>query len=155
VGTYRLEAELPGFRKEIRRGITRQVNQRGRVDLSLSVGQVNEVIDVKGEAPLIQTEDASVGSVVDQQKVTELPLNGRDYTSLAQVPAAVPSPSGSHLSARGGFVVAGMDEHYQSSFIDGYDNVDTVIRNYSYQPSLDIVEEFNVVTSGYPSLHPA
>lgn len=150
VGVYRLEAELPGFRKEIRRGITLQVDQRAREDLVLSVGQVSEVVDVTGEAPLLQTEDSAVGSVVDQQKMSELPLNGRNFESLVQlVPGAVPSPQGSHLSSRGGFVVAGMDEHMQSFFIDGYDNVDTVIRNFSYRPSLDVIEEFKVQTSGF------
>jgi len=150
IGTYRVEAQLPGFRKEIRRGITLQLDQHARVDFVLEIGQVEQVVEVIGEAPLIQTEDASVGSVIDQHKMSELPLNGRNFEGLVQlVPGAVTAHAGSHLSARGGFVVAGMDEHYQSFFIDGYDNVDTVIRNFAYRPSVDSIEEFKVQTSGY------
>lgn len=150
VGNYRVEAELSGFRKEIRRGITLQVDQKARIDLVLQVGQVSEVIEVSGEAPLIQTEDASVGSVIDRQKVSELPLNGRNFESLVQlVPGAVTAHQGSHLGLRGGFVVAGMDEHSQSFYIDGFDNVDTIIRNFAYRPSVDAIEEFKVQSSGY------
>lgn len=150
IGSYRVEAELPGFRKEIRRGVTLQVDQRARIDLQLEVGQVTEVVEVTGQAPLIQTEDASIGSVIDHQKVVELPLNGRNFESLVQlVPGAVSANQGSHLGARGGFVVAGQDEHNQSFYVDGVDNVDTIIRNFAYRPSVDAIEEFKVQTTGY------
>jgi len=150
VGTYRVEADLAGFRKAVVRNITVQVDQKARIDLVLQVGQVSEVVDVTGQAPLIQTEDASLGSVIDQRKVIELPLNGRNFETLVQlVPGAVTSPQGSHLALRGGFVVAGMDEHYQSFYLDGFDNVDTIIRNFAYRPSVDVIEEFKVQSSGY------
>lgn len=150
IGNYRVEAELPGFRKEVRRGLTLQVDQRARIDLQLQVGQVTEVIEVTGQAPLIQTEDASIGSVIDHQKVIELPLNGRNFESLVQlVPGSVTANQGSHLAGRGGFVIAGQDEHNQSFFVDGVDNVDTIVRNFAYRPSIDAIEEFKVQSSGY------
>ncbi len=150
LGNYRVEALLPGFQTAVRSGITLNVDQRARIDLVLEVGQVTEVVEVTAEAPLIQTEDSSIGTVIDQQKVTELPLNGRNFESLVLlVPEAVTSPQGSHLGARGGVVIAGMDEHYQSFYIDGVDNVDTIIRNFAYRPSIDAIEEFKVQSTGY------
>ena len=150
IGNYRVEAVLPGFQTAVRSGITLNVDERARIDLVLQVGQVTEVVEVSAEAPLIQTEDSSVGTVIDQRKVTQLPLNGRNFESLVQlVPEAVTAHQGSHLGARGGFVVAGMDEHYQSFYVDGVDNVDTIIRNFAYRPSIDAIEEFKVQSSGY------
>ncbi len=149
-GDYRVEALLPGFQTAIRSGITLNTDQRARIDLVLEVGQVTEVVEVTAEAPLIQTEDSSVGTVIDQQKVTELPLNGRNFESLVQlIPEAVTSQQGSHLGQRGGVVIAGMDEHYQSYYVDGVDNVDTIIRNFAYRPSIDAIEEFKVQSTGY------
>ena len=149
-GSYRVEAVLPGFQTAVRSGITLNVDERARVDLVLEVGQVTEVVEVTAEAPLIQTEDSSIGTVIDHQKITELPLNGRNFESLVLLsPAAVTAHQGSHLAARGGIVVAGVDEHYQSFYIDGVDNVDTIIRNFTYRPSIDAIEEFKVQSTGY------
>ncbi len=150
IGTYRVEAELPGFKKEIRNGVTLQVDQRARIDFTMVVGQVTESLEVTAEAPLVQTDDSSVGAVIDFQKVVELPLNGRQFESLVQlVPGAVTPAQGSHLGGRGGFNIAGMDEHYNSFFLDGIDNVDPIIRNFSFRPSVDLIQEFKVQESGY------
>lgn len=149
-GTYRVEAELPGFKKEIRNGVTIQVDQRARIDFAMVVGQVTEQLEVNAEAPLVQTDDSSIGAVIDFRKVMELPLNGRQFESLVQlVPGAVTPAQGSHLGNRGGFNIAGMDEHYNSFFLDGIDNVDPIIRNFSFRPSVDLIQEFKVQESGY------
>jgi len=150
IGTYRVEAELPGFKKEIRTAITLELDQRARIDMSLTVGQVSESLEVTAQAPLVQTDDSSVGAVIDHTKVIELPLNGRQFESLVQlVPGAVTPAQGSHLGGRGGFNIAGMDEHFNSFFLDGIDNVDPIIRNFSYRPSVDLIQEFKVQESGY------
>ena len=150
LGAYRVEALLPGFQTAVRSGITLNVDERARIDLVLQVGQVTEVVEVTAEAPLIQTEDSAVGMVIDRQKIQELPLNGRNFESLTLlIPEAVTSQQGSHLGARGGVTIAGLDEHYQSYYIDGVDNVDTIIRLFAYRPSIDAIEEFKVLSSGY------
>jgi hypothetical protein len=150
IGSYRVEAELAGFKKEIRSGITLQLDQRARIDFVMQVGQVSDALEVVAEAPLVQTDDSSIGAVIDYKKVVELPLNGRQFESLVQlVPGAVTPAQGSHLGNRGGFNVAGMDEHYNSFFLDGIDNVDPIIRNFSFRPSVDLIEEFKVQESGY------
>ena len=150
IGLYRVEAQLPGFQTAVQSGIQLRVDQRARIDLALEIGQVSQIIEVTAEAPLIQSEDSSIGTVIDQQKVSELPLKGRNFESLVLlVPEAVTSHQGSHLGNRGGVVVAGMDEHYQSFYVDGVDNVDTIIRNFTYRPSIDAIEEFKVQSTGY------
>ncbi len=150
IGLYRVEAQLPGFQTAIQSGIQLRVDERARIDLALEIGQVSQIIEVTAEAPLIQSEDSSIGTVIDQQKVSELPLNGRNFESLVLlVPEAVTSHQGSHLGNRGGVVVAGMDEHYQSFYVDGVDNVDTIIRNFTYRPSIDAIAEFKVQSTGY------
>jgi len=94
VGQYRVEVELAGFKKEVRSGITLQVDQTARIDFVLTVGQLNEVVEVTGEAPLVQTE-SSLGAVIEDRKVTELPLNGRDFSSLAYIiPWSLPPDPG-------------------------------------------------------------
>ena len=150
IGRYRVEALLPGFQTAVQSGIGLNVDQRARIDLVLQVGQVTEIVEVTAEAPLIQTEDSAVGTVIDRQKISELPLNGRNFESLVLlIPEAVTAAQGSHLAARGGVVIAGLDEHYQSYYVDGVDNVDTIVRNFAYRPSIDAIEEFKVQSTGY------
>ena len=148
VGTYSVATELPGFRTEIRTGITLNVDARARIDFSLQVGQLTETIEVTSAAPLVQTEDSSVGFVVDRRKVTELPLNGRRFEQLVNlVPGATMSVEGSLNANRGLFNVVGQREVTSSFILDGVDNIDPVVRIYAYRPSIDLIEEFKVQTS--------
>ena len=78
-GPYRVEAELEGFQKAVYSGTTLQVNQEARVDIELQVGQVTEVIEVQAAAILIRTENPEVGGVVDERRIVDLPLNGRNF----------------------------------------------------------------------------
>jgi hypothetical protein len=78
-GQYKVQAELQGFKISVISGIVLQVAQQARVDLELQLGEVTETIDVVGTAPIIDTESPTIGSVVDQKKVVELPLNGRNF----------------------------------------------------------------------------
>ena len=82
-GIYQLTAWLPGFKQFVSSGLTLQVNQSARVDVQLSVGDVSERIQVMATAPMLETETAARGAVIDQMKIVELPLNGRDYNQLA------------------------------------------------------------------------
>src|SRR5437763_1821005 len=78
-GSYTLKAEKPGFKTGLRTGIELQVQQSARLDFDLSVGQVNETVEVSATAQLLSTEDATVGTVIENKRVVELPLNGRNY----------------------------------------------------------------------------
>ena len=150
VGAYEFEASRTGFNSERQTGITLQIDQSARLDVTLEAGTVAQVIEVVADAPLLQTDESSIGSVIDSQKIESLPLNGRNFDDLVQlVPGVVTHAEGSELSSRGGFNVVGMDENFTSFFLDGFDNVDPVLRNFSFQPSIDLLQEFKVEQSSY------
>ena len=91
-GNYAISAELPGFKKFIRDGVVIQVDQVSRIDIRLDLGSVEETIEVRGAAPMLETETSARGSVIDRQKIMEFPLNGRDYNQLALLaPGVAPS----------------------------------------------------------------
>src|SRR5262245_1573124 len=82
IGPYRLEAALPGFRTFVQTGIVLQVNASPAINTVLEVGQVNEQIEVKANATLVETRNVGVGSVVENERILDLPLNGRQITEL-------------------------------------------------------------------------
>ena len=82
VGTYEVRAEESGFKAEVRSGLTLTVSQEAVVNFTLEVGAVAETVAVTAEAPLVNTTSGSLGGLVDEQKVADLPLNGRNYSSL-------------------------------------------------------------------------
>lgn len=150
IGRYTVETELPGFKRDVRRNLQLNVDARVRVDFTLQVGNVSETIEVVSAAPLVQTEDSSVGFVIDNKKVTELPLNGRRFEQLVQlVPGSVQAAEGSLNANRGLFNIAGQPEVSTNFLLDGVDNIDPVVRIYAYRPSIDLIEEFKVQTSTY------
>lgn len=149
-GEYTLTAELAGFAKEMRRGILLETGQEARLDIALKVGAVTGEIEVSAAAPLVSSENATVGNVVDQKKIVELPLNGRDYLQLAQLQPNVYAPAqGSNLGFRGGFNVAGNSEIANQYLLDGVDNNDEATNQPMHRPILDTVREFRVLTGTY------
>ena len=82
LGGYEVQAEMRGFRTEVRSGIELTVGREAVVDFALQVGTLEEKLVVTGEAPLVDTTNSSMGDVVDRQTMADLPLNGRDYTQL-------------------------------------------------------------------------
>src|SRR5262245_22090190 len=84
-GFYDLKVEKPGFRTMTRTGIELDVQQTARIDFTLAIGQVTEVIDVRGDPSLVYAEDATVGTVIDNRRIVGLPLNGRNYLQLVSL----------------------------------------------------------------------
>ena len=82
LGPYRLEAALPGFRTYVQTGIVLQVNSNPVVNPVLEVGQVTEQVEVQANAALVETRSSAVGQVVENQRILELPLNGRNVQDL-------------------------------------------------------------------------
>src|SRR5215510_4423518 len=159
-GRYKLEGEKAGFKKFVREPILVQIESGLRVDISLVVGSQTETVEVTSEVPLLQPETNSLGQVVEQRSVTELPLNGRNPLALvALVPGVVPqgqpsagnssmsNPVGANPFALGDFQVGGGMPGQSQILIDGtptngaYLNVVTVI------PTQDAIEEFKVQTN--------
>src|SRR5438067_12689479 len=88
IGPYRLETALPGFRTFVQTGIVLQVNTSPVINPVLEVGQVSETVEVQANAALVETRNAGVGSVVENERILELPLNGRQITELIALAGA-------------------------------------------------------------------
>ncbi|MBI2822618.1 MAG: TonB-dependent receptor [Acidobacteria bacterium] len=94
LGSYELQAELSGFQTTVRSGITLTLGREAIVDMVLKVGELTEKVVVQGEAALVETTSATVAGLVDDKKIRDLPLNGRDFTQLALLQEGVASPAG-------------------------------------------------------------
>lgn len=155
-GTYNAVAAKMGFKQFVSSGIVLQVNQAARLDMELQVGAVTEQIVVTGEAPVLETESGSRGSVIDRTKIIELPLNGRDYNQLALLSPGVlaPTPRLQSVGFRGAFNVNG-NRAFQNAFqLDGVDNTSysNSFRGLNVQviqPSIEALEEFKIQTNAY------
>ena len=153
-GQYKLQAELQGFKTSMISGITLQVAQQARVDVELQVGEVTQTLDVVGTAPVIDTESPTIGSVIDQKKVVELPLNGRNFMELALLSQGINEAGGS--TAKGGFLrkgfapsAAGMPTTENNYQLDGADNKEGFFNTFNVAPSVDAVQEFKIQIGQY------
>ena len=98
IGPYRFEASLPGFRTFVQTGLVLQVNASPVVNPILEVGQVSEQVEVQANAALVETRSSGVGQVVENARILELPLNGRQVTELiALAGASTPSTEGVNI----------------------------------------------------------
>jgi len=155
-GIYSVSAELPGFKKFVREGITLQVNQTARIDIELTIGGVSETVQVTEAAPMVETETSSRGSVIDQKKIVELPLNGRDYNQLALLsPGVLPStPRLASVNFKGAINVNGNRTFNNVFLLDGVDNISyaSSFRGENVQviqPSVEALQEFKIQTNAY------
>ncbi|MCC6589531.1 MAG: carboxypeptidase regulatory-like domain-containing protein [Bryobacterales bacterium] len=159
-GTYRVEAEKQGFKKVTAESLVVAVSQTLRVDLTMPVGDVAESVSVVGEAPLIQTDQATLGQVVNNRAVTELPLNGRDFTSLLRLNTGVTEVQGGITTAttirRHGLndafrnvSVNGARPASISYLIDGVSSNDGLFQTPVVTPPVDIIEEFKLQNALY------
>src|SRR6476659_3190731 len=89
LGAYRVDVRSPGFERTIRDGIEVRADERVRLDFTLSVGEATQTVEVKAGSPLVQTSDATVGDVIDSQRIVDLPLNKRNFVDLVQLTAGV------------------------------------------------------------------
>jgi hypothetical protein len=156
IGTYKLKASLQGFQTVEQRDITVNVGADVVVDFALKPGSVTETIEVASSIPVLETQDASVGQVIDRRNVDNLPLNGRNFTFLAQLAAGVNSPQADTRgnAASGAFAANGLRPAQNNYLLDGIDNnSDTVDflngTNYVVLPPVDAVQEFKVQTSDF------
>jgi outer membrane receptor protein involved in Fe transport len=154
-GTYRLDVELVGFQRYVRDQIVVNVQSTPRIEATLQLGSLQETVSVTGEAPLLQTENASVGTVVGSRAVQELPLNGRNVLNLVAVaPTVVPQGSsdgsltGKNVFAAGNYQIGGGVANQSASLYDGVPLQDMSYGNIvALTPSPEAVEEFRVQTN--------
>jgi len=157
IGTYTIKIELPGFSTQNAR-MTLAAGDRARVDAKLQVGAVAENVTVTGESPLLQTDTATLSSLVTEKAVQDLPVNGRNFVRLVQlVPGAtegVPNSlaSGTRPDDRrqtSAISINGALDNQNNQLIDGIDNNERFIGTVIVKPSIDAIAEVKVQTNMY------
>ncbi len=151
VGRYEVQVEAGGFKRVVRSGIVLQVNPNARVDIALEIGQLAESVSVTAEAALVDTGSATLGQVVENRRLQELPVNGRSALAFTFLTAGVVSNSGSTQSGFGDRGVAlssvsinGGPNAVNASMLDGNNNTLSYVGEVSIPPAVDAVEEFKV-----------
>lgn len=155
-GNYRILAEMATFRTIEISGITLSVYQKATVNITLQLGAVSAKVEVSGAAPLVSTTSASVGTVVDQQQIVDLPLNLRRVGALAVlVPGTVTDNGGFASSSLGSpfsetsYVASGTRDSSNNTLIDGVDSRNMTFGGFALQPPPDAVQEFRIQTNVY------
>jgi outer membrane receptor protein involved in Fe transport len=155
VGTYTLSFELNGFKKDLRRSITLDVNQVITLNMTMQVGQNQEVVDVTSEAPLVDTTSTQLGAVMDDRQVSNLPLNSRDTYQLLQLQPGVMSTVGSSNTivygsdSPGAVSVNGGRGRANNFSVNGGDANDLFVNLPTVQPTPDSIQEFRVLTNTF------
>src|SRR5579864_5728356 len=150
-GRYRVTAENAGFRRSLFSDVAVDVDQTVRIDFVLEVGVATEEVRVKDTPPAIQTDTSTLGQVLNNRLVQELPLNQRNFLDFALlVPGSQLPAEGSQNSTQGGALsVNGAREQSNNFLLDGVDNNDPYINQYVALPSVDAIQEFKVQSSDY------
>ncbi len=160
IGTYEVRAEKEGFKKAVVAEVELFVGQKGRLDFTFQLGAVAEVVNVEAAAPLLTTQEAATGSVVENRKVLDLPLSIRNWDDLLGLVAGVQADryteegGGTAAGRTGGANVHGVRSLHNNFILDGVDNnsISENVQELSTQiarPSVDSIQEFKVTTSSY------
>src|SRR5581483_11748831 len=159
-GSYTIRASQQGFQPQVFRNYVLQVSQRARLDITLAVGTVEQAVEVRASAPLLQTENASIGQVISSEAVNTLPLNGRNFVQLAILAPGVTGldyaqpntinsgrrpdelrPGGTTLVANG---AGGQNNQV---LIDGIDNTEMISQTFVVRSTVEGIQEFRVLTN--------
>ncbi len=154
VGDYSIRVERSGFKIGERSPVVLQINGKARVDFVLQVGNVNEKVVVSSSQPVLDTDTSESGQIIESTRVTQLPLNGRQFIQLTLLtPGVVPEVKGTLSSPLGlsGFSVNANGARYEDNvfLLDGVVIRDEIYNRLTVSPSVDAIEEFKVHTSNY------
>src|ERR1700689_4099566 len=156
IGNYSVSATAAGFSVTTQQNVVVAVSQNVRVNIELKTGAATETVEVTTAPPQMQTEDASVGQVVNEQSVNNLPLNGRNFTFLAQLAAGVNTPQADTRgnASNGAFAANGLRPSQNNYLLDGIDNNSDNVdflngTNFVVLPPPDAIAEFKVQTSDF------
>ena len=153
VGSYRLEFDLAGFKKNLQRGVNVDLNQVVTLNSVLQIGQTKETVEVTSEAPLVDTTSTQLGAVMDSRQVSQLPLNARDTYQLLQLQPGVQGVGGSDLfygSNQSGAVSVNGGRGRSNNFnVNGGDGNDLFVNSPAIQPTPDSIEEFRVLSNTF------
>jgi Carboxypeptidase regulatory-like domain len=156
-GTYSLKVEHMGFKTYLQTPLALEVEQRARIDASLEVGDTATQVNVEATVSGIQTESTSLGSVVTATKIAEIPLNGRFFLDLALLQAGTVAPSTNNrtfLAVPSGIGISGINasgtrEDSTNYLFDGINVSDMAQNQITFQPNLDMIQEFKVQTNAF------
>ncbi len=162
IGQYEVTVEAPGFKSEVRKGILLQINEKVRADFSMSIGQVTERVEITAAAATLKTDEASLGNVVEQRRLVELPVNGRNVGNLAILQPGVMFGSRGGLDGQSGsgggvpipgqtiaIVANGQREVSQHATLDGVVATEARVNTVPFSPSPEAMEEVKVLTGSY------
>ena len=145
-GVYTVRAAIDGFRPLTREGIRVTTGETVRLDLELQIGAQTEAVTVTGDAPLLRSETASLGQVIDNRKIVELPLNGRSFITLAGLAPAVALPPGSSLPR-----INGGRPRTNEYLFDGISVLQPEPGQVAFFPNVDAIQEFKIETNSPPA----
>jgi Carboxypeptidase regulatory-like domain len=153
---YDLTVTSRGFKAAVRKELQVQVNQNLRVDVQLEVGEILQSVEITAAAPLLESTNSRVGTVVETKQITELPLNGRQFAQLILLtPGALPIALGQSTTFKvqlgaGSYspVINGQRSRYNNFLLDGVENNDPMFNSYAMNPSVDAIQEFSVQSRG-------
>ena len=157
-GTYKVGAELQGFKSVVVEGITVSVDQRVRVDARLELGNMSETVEIVATTPLVQVSSSDLSTTVDEEQIKALPLNGRNFVSLTRtIPGVMRGIPGSNIDGAGSlawrasaaFSANGQRPRDNNYMLDGVDNNETWLQTVVIFPSPDALDEFKLQTSTY------
>jgi hypothetical protein len=152
VGNYKLQVEAEGFEKTVYPPFVLILNQTARFDVKLKVGKQNEIVEVTESAPLLQTDTTQMSTLIDAKTTESLPLATRNYVQLSMLtPGAVnPDPAsfaqGQDMTTSGRPYINGNRQQENNFMLDGIDNNQVGDNEVGYQPNIDAIQEFNVIT---------
>jgi hypothetical protein len=152
-GRYEVRAEAPGFQTSVRPEFQLELNQNARVDFPMVVGQITETINVESAPPLLQTENTQLGTVINARTNVNLPLATRNYVQLTLLAPGAVNPNPQTLTTpqtpagAGRPYINGNREQANNFLLDGMDNNQVSDNLVGYTPSVDAIQEFNMITN--------
>jgi hypothetical protein len=155
IGTYTVVVEARGFKKATIQSVHLDIQQQALVNVTLQLGSTTENVEVTEAPELMQTESSSVGQVIDEKSIVDLPLNGRDYTMLVLVTPGVTLPQ-QGARATNQFVANGARVAQNDYLLDGIDNNSNSVDYLDgkadvIKPPVDAIAEFKIMTSDFPA----
>jgi hypothetical protein len=153
VGNYEVRVEAKGFQTAVRSSVVLVLDQAAKLDFQLQVGQISQTMEVVSAAPLLQTENTQISTVMESQAIESLPLETRNYNQLALLmPGTVTTSPASFNTGQSTFnsgrpYINGNREQASYYLLDGMENIEFVDNNVAFSPSVDAIQEFDVVTN--------
>ncbi len=150
-GSYEIDAQANGFKQEKRSGIVLDVNQNARVDFTLQVGSLNQIVQVSGEVTQVDTRGVQLGGTVDTRRVRDLPLDGRNVYDLMALMPGVTNVTTNIIGSNdaNNMNVNGQRVRDNNFYLDGTFNNSLFRNGGNMAPNPDAVEEFHLITSNF------